>query len=255
MTADFLLAACSSITSLIFAALVGRRCLDRRRPALTFWTLGLLCYAISTGAQALGALRGWDVPTYRWWYLSGAFYTAALLGMGSIYLAAPRQVAHGVMACLAVACLMVAPLVLLAPIDASRLPSAGEAPSGQAFHQAVRMATPLFNIFGAAALLLGALWGASQFWASGRSHRAAANLLIAAGALVPSFASGLTRFGFTASLAAGQLIGLWLILAGFLLTLRAPPAGPPRVHGSPREARFPEADAIVSAESRPGKRP
>ena len=117
------------------------------------------------------------------------------------------------------------------------------------------MATPLFNIFGAAALLLGALWGASQFWTSGRPDRAVANLLIAAGALVPSFASGLTRFGFTASLAAGQLIGLWLILAGFLLALRASPAGGPQVRRSCRQGPFPEVEAALSAESKAGKRP
>jgi hypothetical protein len=187
---------------------------------LVVWTIGLLWYALSTAAQALGNLNGWDAGTYRWWYLSGAFYTAAFLGMGSIYLVAPRPVAHAIMACLAIGSLMVAPLVLLAPVDASRLPAPGEAPSGQAIHSAVRMATPVFNVFGAGALFLGALWGAWHFWRSRRGTRAAANLLIACGALVPSFASGLTRFGLTASLTLGQLLGLWLILGGFLLAMR-----------------------------------
>src|SRR5207248_5358967 len=159
-----------------FAALVGRRWLARstaRDPrseratsggALPVWTLGLIWYAISTGTQALGELRGWDVATYRWWYLSGAFYTAAYLGMGSIYLVAPRPVAHAIMACLAVGSAMVAPLVLLAPVDPTCLPAAGEAPTGQAVHFAVRVATPLFNVFGAAALFGAALWGARHFW-------------------------------------------------------------------------------------------
>ena len=223
MNAAVLLPATSSITSLLFAALVGRRWLARSASggALPVWTLGLIWYAISTGTQALGELRGWDVATYRWWYLSGAFYTAAYLGMGSIYLVAPRPVAHAIMACLAVGSAMVAPLVLLAPVDPTRLPAAGEAPTGQAVHFAVRVATPLFNVFGAAALFGAALWGARHFRLSGRSPRALANLLIAAGALVPSFTSGLTRFGFTAGLALGQLLGLWLILAGFLLATRA----------------------------------
>jgi hypothetical protein len=241
VTADVLLAACCSITSLGFAALVGGRCLERsagrpplreaatnagrtrrpeRQPALILWSIGLLWYALSTATQALGSLNGWDAATYRWWYLSGAFYTAAFLGMGSIYLVAPRQVAHAIMACLAIGSLMVAPLVLLAPVDASRLPTPGEAPSGQAIHSAVRMATPVFNVFGAGALFLGALWGAWHFWHSHRGARAVANLLIACGALVPSFASGFTRFGLTASLAFGQLLGLLLILGGFLLAMR-----------------------------------
>ena len=75
--------------------------------------MGLVCYAISTGAQALGFLRGWDSATYRWWYLAGACYVAAFLGMGSLYLLAPRWAAHCIMAGLAVGCLMVAPMILL----------------------------------------------------------------------------------------------------------------------------------------------
>lgn len=224
MSADFWLSAICSLTSLVFAGLVGRRCLKRRQPALIVWTVGLLWYFASTAAQALGAARGWDPATYRWWYLTGAFYTAAYLGMGSVYLVAPRAVAHGVMVWLATASLMVAPLVLLTPLDLALLPTAAEAPTGQALHEAVRKATPLFNIFGAAALFLGAIWGAGGFWRRGLASRASANLLIAAGAVVPSLASGLTRFGFTTTLALGQLIGLLLILSGFLLALRASPA-------------------------------
>jgi hypothetical protein len=220
---------------LLFAALVGRRCLKRRQPALLVWTIGLLWYAISTGAQALGSWRGWDVPTYRWWYLAGAFYTAAYLGMGSIYLVAPRPVAHAFMICLAIASLMVAPLVLLTPVDLAHLPVAGEAPTGAAINSVVRVATPLFNIFGALALFFGAIWGALSFWASGRSQRALANILIAAGAIVPSFASGLTRFGITATLALGQLLGLLLILGVFLLAIR--PSGAYRPATEPSLSR------------------
>lgn len=198
-----------------------KRYVERRQTQLLIWALGLLWYGLSTATQALGNLRGWDPLTYRWWYLSGAFYTAAYLGMGSIYLVAPRGVAHGILAGLVTGSVMVAPLVLLVPLDLTRLPAPGEAPTGQAFPFAVRIVTPLFNLFGAGALIGGAIWGAYHFWRSGRPPRAVANLLIAGGALVPSLTSGLTRFGFTAGLALGQLLGVWLILAGFLLAIRA----------------------------------
>jgi hypothetical protein len=217
---DVLFSTGSALLSLLFAGLVGRRFLQRRHPALLVWTLGLIWYAVSTGAQALGYLRGWDPSTYRWWYLAGACYVAAFLGMGSLYLLAPRWAAHCIMAGLAVGCLMVAPMILLVPIDVQRLPGPGEAPSGAAFSSTVRVVTPVFNLFGAGTLFGAALWGALNFWRAGRAERAFANLLIAAGAVVPSFASGLTRFGLTASLAFGQLLGLALILAGFLLAMR-----------------------------------
>lgn len=238
MTADTVLSACSAGLSLAFAVLVGRRCLEGRQPALAIWTIGLVWYAVSTGAQALGSWRGWDAPTYRWWYLTGACYVAAYLGMGSVYLLVPRWVASSILAALLVGSVMVAPLVLLVPIDPSRLPGPGEVPSGQAFSATVRVVTPVFNLFGAGALFFGALWGALNFWRRGRARRAWANLMIAAGALVPSFASGLTRFGLTTTLAFGQLLGLGLILAGFVL---APRAGGDRaaLHGRPaaREQR------------------
>ena len=201
--------------------MVGWRWRERRQPALLLWTLGLVCYATSTGAQAVGEVVGWPPLLYRLWYLAGAFYTAALLGMGSLYLVAPRPVAHGVMVCLGIGLLAVAPLVLLAPLDPAGLPSPGEAPTGQAIHEAIRKATVQFNIFGTLALILGALWGAVHYWRQGRSPRAYANLLIALGALLPSFSTGLTRFGITAPLALGQLLGLVLILAGAELAQRS----------------------------------
>jgi hypothetical protein len=235
VSADLLFSACTSLLSFGFAALVGRRCLERRQPALLVWTVGLLWYGISTGTQALGEFRGWDPVTYRWWYLTGACYTAAWLGMGSIYLLAPRPIAHAIMAFLLVGTLMLAPLVLLVPIDASQLPAPGQAPTGAAYSTTVRVVTPVYNVFGAGALFLGAVWGALNFWRRGRAERALANLMIAAGSVVPSFASGLTRFGLTATLALGQLLGLLLILGGFLLALR--PSGAARPATEPSLSR------------------
>ena len=200
--------------------------------------LGLLCYAVSTAAQAIGQVYGWAPLTYRLWYLSGACYTAAFLGMGTIYLIAPRWVANCIFGGLLVGSLMVVPLVLLVPLDLAALPAAGVAPTGAAYSGTVRAVTPVFNIFGAGALCLGALWGALNFWQRGRRQRALANLAIAVGSVVPSFASGLTRFGLTGGLALGQLVGLWLILAGFLLAMRAGPTPPATRPGRcPREQR------------------
>src|SRR2546430_12969707 len=45
-----------------------------------------------------------------------------------------------------------------------------------------------------------------------------ATLLIALGGFVPSVTSGLTRFGVTWAFALGQLLGVLLILAGFMVS-------------------------------------
>jgi hypothetical protein len=132
-------------------------------------------------------------------------------------------------------------------------------PVGGAFPESVRILTPLFNIPGAVAVIGGALFsayifmpktrlvrvtnttpvigalgrgvavvmnfvasipGAWRAWRRGELHsRVPATLLIATGALFPSFTSGLTRFGVTGGHFLGELIGVALILAGFLVSL------------------------------------
>jgi hypothetical protein len=58
-----------------------------------------------------------------------------------------------------------------------------------------------------------------HFWRTrARPRRVASNVLIAAGAFVPSLASGLTRYGITSVFFVGELVGLVCLLAGFLLS-------------------------------------
>jgi hypothetical protein len=87
MTAlNVVLPLCSSIVSFVFAGLVLDQWRQRRRSFQLVWTIGLLWYGISAGTEFVGAAFGWSEPLYRAWYLVGAFYVAAYLGMGTIYL-------------------------------------------------------------------------------------------------------------------------------------------------------------------------
>jgi hypothetical protein len=134
-----------------------------------------------------------------------------------------------------------------------------QVPVGTAFPEQVRVLSPMFNIPGAVALVGGALYSAYIFMpktrvlrvttttpvigAIGRGlavvvnfvasipaavragrhgelhSRVPATLLIALGGILPSFTSGLTRFGVTWGHYLGELIGVSLILAGFLISL------------------------------------
>ncbi|MBI2323984.1 MAG: hypothetical protein HYU87_03350 [Chloroflexi bacterium] len=76
----------SSLTSFAFFALVGAQWLARRRSFQLVWAIGLLWYGISAGTEFLGGAFGWSEPLYRAWYLIGAFFVAAYLGMGTVYL-------------------------------------------------------------------------------------------------------------------------------------------------------------------------
>jgi hypothetical protein len=80
---DVLLSFGAALLSLRLAGLL----LRGRRFA---WAGGLLSFAVAAGAMAWGAAHGWDVVTFRLYYLAGALLSAPLLGIGSLLLAGRR---------------------------------------------------------------------------------------------------------------------------------------------------------------------
>src|SRR6267143_5606683 len=76
----------SSVLSFAFAAMVFDQWWQRRKAFQLVWAIGLLWYGISAGCEFIGGAFGWGEPLYRTWYLFGAFFVAAYLGAGTIYL-------------------------------------------------------------------------------------------------------------------------------------------------------------------------
>jgi hypothetical protein len=76
----------SSVLSFAFAAMVLDQWWQRRHSFQLVWGIGLLFYGISAGTEFIGSAFGWSEPLYRTWYLIGAFFVAAYLGAGTIYL-------------------------------------------------------------------------------------------------------------------------------------------------------------------------
>lgn len=81
----------SSVLSLVFAGMVFDQWLQRRQSFQLVWTVGLIWYGISAGTEFVGGAFGWSAPLYREWYLIGAFFVAAYMGMGTIYLLAKTR--------------------------------------------------------------------------------------------------------------------------------------------------------------------
>ena len=307
------------LVSLAFAALVLEQWWERRRSFQLVWGAGLLWYAISSGTQFAGAAFGWSPALYRAWYLFGAIFVAAYLGMGTVYLlshsgfghfagvsivlgglfaylsqlalikagqptawsnvalvigistaagvavivatAVRRELgAHVAMAILAAASLLVAALTATAALapPGYALDPVTHVPVGTAVPGYLRILTGPFNIAGALCLIFGALFSvyvympkrkvlrgtvrtpvlgqlyravavvvnlvvslplAVRALAAGRlSSRVPATVLIALGGFVPSVTSGLERFGVTWAFALGELLGVLLIFAGFLVS-------------------------------------
>jgi hypothetical protein len=204
----------SSIVSFVFALIVLDQYFARRKPYQLVWAIGLFMYCISTGTEFWVGMWGLNAVVYRLWYLFGAVFVAAYLGMGTVYLMVSRRTAHIVMSILIAASLYASFAVISANFNLSELTVL----SGTAMPGSVRLMTPLFNIFGTVALVGGAVYSAWVFWRRRIfPHRVVSNLLIAIGAILPAVGGTHMRLGGGLQLFyLLELIGIILIFVGFL---------------------------------------
>jgi hypothetical protein len=86
VTFAVLLPALTSILAFIFALALVDQWLERRHGFQLIWAAGMVFFGIASGCEAVGAAAGWSDPIYRTWYLTGALFTAAWLGLGTAYL-------------------------------------------------------------------------------------------------------------------------------------------------------------------------
>lgn len=85
----------SSTLSFVFALFLLDQWLERRRSYQLIWLVGMVWYGISAGTEFWGAAFGWSEPLYRAWYLIGAVYVAAWLGLGTMYLLGRTRFGYG----------------------------------------------------------------------------------------------------------------------------------------------------------------
>jgi hypothetical protein len=81
-----LLPALTALLALVFCVMLLDQWRERRHGFQLVWALGMLWYGIGAGAEALAAANGWNEALYRTWYLTGAVWTAAWLGLGTAFL-------------------------------------------------------------------------------------------------------------------------------------------------------------------------
>jgi hypothetical protein len=204
----------SASVSFVFAIAVLDQFFARRKPYQLVWAIGLFMYTISTVTEFWTIIWGLNDTVYRLWYLFGAIFVAAYLGMGTLYLLVQRRVAHIVMAILLVASAYATFRVFAVSIDLSSL----HLLSGIAMPQEVRFMTPGFNTFGTVVLVGGAIYGAWVFWRRRvMPHRVISNILIAVGAILPAVGGTHVRLGGNPQfLYLSELLGIIIIFIGFL---------------------------------------
>lgn len=210
----------SSVISFIFAYFVFKRYAVKKGSHLLLWGIGMVFYGIGGFCEGFYGAFGWNPLIYRLWYLFGAILVAAWLGQGTVYLLGKRKWANILMAVLLLGSIFGAYKVFSAELDPSQLTTSmhtGSELSGHAIiSDGVRGLTPIFNLYGTAFLVGGAIYSAWIFFRKRvLLHRTIGNILIAVGAIAPAFGGAFSRMGVPAALYIGELVGAILMFIGF----------------------------------------
>jgi hypothetical protein len=211
----------SGVVSFVLAGFIFKRYLARHGAHQLLWGIGTVFYGLGSWCEAYYATFGWNELAFRLWYLFGAVLVAAWLGQGTVYLLVKRKWANVLMVVLAVASLGALILVFGAKLDPNEMAlhvRSGTELSGYAIiTPGVRSVTPFFNIYGTVTLIGGAAWSAWIFWRKRvLLHRTIGNILIAVGAMMPAMGGAFSRMGLPGILYLGELLGIALILVGFI---------------------------------------
>lgn len=199
----------AAVVALVFAGLLLRQWLERRRPAQLLWAAALLMYAGASFALFLGTLSGWTTAEYRAYWLLGAVLNVPYLAQGELYLLLRRRmVAHVLLLLLLFATAFALNRVRTAVPDVAALTH--DLPIGREAWVNDPFVLDLARLYSFPAYFLlvgGALWSAWRM--RGAAHlrdRFWGTLWIAVGATI---------------VAAGSAFALQGLLAGFSLTLAA----------------------------------
>ena len=204
----------AAVVGAAFAVQVLRQYLARHRPYQLVWASALAMFALAALFETAGVAGGWTAAIYKGYYLFGGLLNVGWLGVGTVYLLAPRRAAdvsaalmagYSVMAVLAVAVAHVNPTALHAtfPTRASDVP----------------VILPIIsNVLGTVLLVGGAAWSAiSALRRRSPASRVLGTSLIAAGALVVGADHSLAQStGLIVLQPLSEMVGIAVMFAGYL---------------------------------------
>lgn len=217
----------TTILSAGFAAIVWRRWREKgSAPHLAWWGAGIFLFGVGTFMEGWTAVFGWNESVFRAWYISGALLGGAPLAQGTVYLMVSRRTADRLAIVLIAYVVIASVFVLLTPVDQSLAEE--QRLSGKVIEWSwVRGFSPLVNTYAFIFLVGGAIVSAARYWQDGDSRRAAANVLIAVGAILPGIGGSFTRAGYTEVLYVTEFAGIILIFLGYQLSIRGRTSGVP----------------------------
>jgi len=217
----------TTVLAVPFALEIFRRYREHpERLHLLWWAIGIATYGVGTFTEATTTLAGWNEPTFRAWYISGALLGGAPLAQGTVYLLLGRRTAHVLTGLLVAYVIVASVFVVLSPIDYSQVEA--HRLTGRVFEwQWVRAFSPIVNLYAVVFLIGGAILSALRYSADPATrHRVYANVLIATGAILPGIGGTATRMGHVEVLYVTELVGLILTWMGYRMSVRPAPAQP-----------------------------
>jgi hypothetical protein len=214
----------TTLLAIPFAAEIFRR--YRQHPErlhLLWWAIGIATYGVGTFTEAATTVAGWNEPTFRAWYISGALLGGAPLAQGTVYLLLSKRTAHILTAILVTYIIIASVAVVLSPIDYTQV-EAHRLTGRVLGWQWVRGFSPVVNMYAVVFLIGGAILSALRYSANPATrHRVVANVLIALGAILPGIGGTATRMGYTEILYVTELVGLLLTWLGYRMSVRPMP--------------------------------
>jgi hypothetical protein len=225
VTLALLAAVAAAVIAAVFSAQLFRQYAARRRPHALAWGLSLALFALGSVATALGLARGWSVPVFAVYWVSGALLTVPLLAVGQLLLLdPPRAVLYWTLAGLVtVWALLAIPLSTFDPGVLREASAAATIPLGEEVFDGT-LAYDLLGLFNYTAIIV----VVGTIWSAVRSRRFAI-LLIPLGVVVAGASFAFIRAGVPALFSVTLAVGVALMYAGFLAAAkppRRPPAAP-----------------------------
>ena len=210
----------------VFAQATGVRFTRRRKPHERAWTIALALFALASAALATGASTGWDIGTFRVFYLLGAVLCVPWLALGTVYLLAGPALGHRVEVALIALSGFAVGVMLSAPVHGTIAKDGGIPVGKDHFGVMPRVLAGVGSGVGATIVLVGAIVSAVRFARSrapGTSRLAGGNALIALGTLVLS-SGGLVQgaVGKDEAFALTLASGIAVIYAGFAVASSVP---------------------------------
>lgn len=222
---DSTMSALAALAATFFAADLWRDHLEKPRPHITSYAVGMTMFAIATWCLFVGVTFGWTGGVYRLFFLFGAVLNIPFLALGSMFLVVGRRSGHTMAVALGGLTAISTTLVLTVAFQ-QELPDDGIPHDMFATGFGPRLFAIIGGAAGATILMILSVVSLVRFWK--RDRRIVwGNGLILAGTMSAAAGGTALALGGASLFAVSLLIAVTLIWSGYRVTAGRRSDGPP----------------------------